>query len=326
VSATVLDDIRTRCAQVAGAARHVQIDGDALDRYAGSFPVDLVDAPFADPAHEPHGDAETTAAFVVALDAINFGSGWFPVLRKRPGMSGYHTVAASLQDLVASTGPLTSDRLRSFTTGEICRVVDQDPDGEAAELMALFATAWNDLGRLVDGRFDGSFTAMIEHADHSAARLVGILDQLPFFHDRSPYELPDGTTIDVPLYKRAQIVAGDLDRAFSGSGPGRFDDLDRLTIYADNLVPHVLRLDGVLGFDDELVARIDRGELLASGEGAEIEIRAVAVHAVELIGERLRAAGHPGATAGRLDYVLWNRGGGPAYKARPRHRCRCVFY
>jgi hypothetical protein len=326
VSATVLDDIRTRCAQVAGAARHVHIDGDALDRYAGAFPVDLVDAPFADPAHQTRGDAEATTAFVVALDAINFGSGWFPVLRKRPGMSGYHTVAASLQDLVASTGPLTSDRLRSFTTGEICRVFDQDPDGEAAELMALFATAWNDLGELVDDRFDGSFTAMVEHADHSAARLVGILDQLPFFHDRSPYELPDGTAIDVPLYKRAQIVAGDLDRAFSGSGPGRFDDLDHLTIYADNLVPHVLRLDGVLEFDDELVTRIDRGERLVSGEAAEVEIRAVAVHAVELIGRQLRAGGHPGATSGRLDYVLWNRGGGSVYKARPRHRCRCVFY
>ena len=326
MSPTVLDDIRTRCARVAGAARDVHIDGDTLDRYAASFPVGLVDAPFADPAHEPHGDAEATAAFVIALDAVNFGSGWFPVLRKRPGMSGYHTVAASLQDLVASTGPLTGTRLRSFTTAETCRIFGQDPHGEAAELMALFASAWNDLGRLVDDGFDGSFIAMVEDADHSAARLVGILDELRFFHDRSPYELPDGTTLDVPLYKRAQIVAGDLDRAFAGAGPGRFDDLDRLTIYADNLVPHVLRLDGVLTFAPRLVARIDRGELLRSGEPAEVEIRATAIHAVELIGARLRAAGHSDATSGRLDSVLWNRGGGATYKARPRHRCRCVYY
>jgi hypothetical protein len=27
-----------------------------------------------------------------------------------------------------------------------------------------------------------------------------------------------------------------------------------------------------------------------------------------------------------LDNWLWNRGKAPAYKARPRHRCRCVFY
>ncbi len=241
-------------------------------------------------------------------------------------MSGYHTVASSLQDVAAATGPLTAARLRSCTTAQVCDIFGQDPAGEAAELMALFAAAWHDLGDLVEQRFDGSFTALIESADHSAARLVGTLDRLPFFHDRAAYELPDGTTIDVPLYKRAQIVAGDLDRAFAGSGAGRFDDLDRLTIYADNLVPHVLRLDGVLAFDEELVRRIDRGDLLESGEPAEVEIRAVAVHAVEQIGEQLRAAGHARATSGRIDYVLWNRGAGAGYKATPRHRCRCVFY
>lgn len=326
MTSTVLDDIRTRCAEVAAVARQVHIDRDALGRYAASFPVELLDAPFDDPAHEDRDDAEATAAFVIALDTINFGSGWFPVLRKRPGMSGYHTVASSLRDLVETTGPLTGARLRSSTPAEVCEIFGQDPDGEAAELMGLFTSAWHDLGELVERRFDRSFTSLIESADHSAARLVGTLDQLPFFHDRASYELPDGTTIDVPLYKRAQIVAGDLDRAFAGSGPGHFDDLDRLTIYADNLVPHVLRLDGVLGFDDELVQRIDRGDLLESGEPAEVEIRAVAVHAVELIGEQLRAAGQARATSGRLDYVLWNRGAGPRYKASPRHRCRCVFY
>ena len=27
-----------------------------------------------------------------------------------------------------------------------------------------------------------------------------------------------------------------------------------------------------------------------------------------------------------LDTWLWDRGQAPEYKARPRHRCRCVFY
>ncbi len=41
---------------------------------------------------------------------------------------------------------------------------------------------------------------------------------------------------DRGFYKRAQIVASDLALA----GVARFADLDRLTIFADNLVPHVL--------------------------------------------------------------------------------------
>ena len=54
-------------------------------------------------------------------------------------------------------------------------------------------------------------------------------------------------------------------------------------MFADNLVPHVLRLDGVLWFDPELVARIERGELIEHGSPEEVEIRACAVHAVELL-------------------------------------------
>jgi hypothetical protein len=31
-------------------------------------------------------------------------------------------------------------------------------------------------------------------------------------------------------------------------------------------------------------------------------------------------------TARELDYILWNRGSGEAYKTLPRHRTRTVFY
>jgi hypothetical protein len=99
-----------------------------------------------------------------------------------------------------------------------------------------------------------------------------------------------------------------------------FDDLDRLTIFADNLVPHVLRVDGVLRYDAELAAKIDAGELLEAGSPEEVEIRACAVHAGELIAARLAV---PPRT---LDGWLWNRGQAPRYKTRPRHRARTIFY
>ena len=62
----------------------------------------------------------------------------------------------------------------------------------------------------------------------------------------------------------------------------RFHDLDRLTIFADNLVPHVLRCDGVLVYDARLAAHIDAGRELRPGP-QEREIRACAVHACELL-------------------------------------------
>ena len=103
------------------------------------------------------------------------------------------------------------------------------------------------------------------------------------------------------------------------AGVADFYDLNDLTIFADNLVPHVLRVDGVLAYDPDLSARIDREELLPPGD-EEREIRACALHACEAIAAKLRVPPR------MLDVWLWNRGQGPRYKALPRHRTRTVFY
>ncbi|MBV9198087.1 MAG: hypothetical protein JO168_28485, partial [Solirubrobacterales bacterium] len=89
----------------------------------------------------------------------------------------------------------------------------------------------------------------------------------------------------------------------------------------DNLVPHVLRLDGILTFDRGLVERIEREALIEHGSPEEVEIRACAVHSVELI-----VAARPGACAAEVDQLLWLRGGERRYKAVPRHRSRCTAY
>ncbi len=127
--------------------------------------------------------------------------------------------------------------------------------------------------------------------------------------------------VEVPFLKRAQIAAADLHRA----GSARFADLDRLTMFADNLVPHVLRLDGVLVLDPGLVARIESGQLIEHDSREEIELRACALHAVELIVAALQRIGAP-STAAEVDQLLWTRGQGPRYKAVPRHRSRCTAY
>ena len=124
-------------------------------------------------------------------------------------------------------------------------------------------------------------------------------------------------TWEDPLFKRAQIASWDLHRR--GIAPA--GDVDRLTMFADNLVPHVLRLDGVLRFAPGLVDRIERGELLAHGSAEELEIRACGLQAVDRL-----VAVHGGTTAAEVDETLWNRGAMPRYKAVPRHRCRCTAY
>ena len=316
--ATVFDRIRGRCAEVAARADHVRIDEDGLAAFAETLEMDVPDD---DPGHDRLGDDESATAYVMALDAINFGSGYFPYIRKRPEHSGYHTVAASLRDHVLDTGPISVTWLRQLTDTQCAELFGQSLDEPLpAELMGHFASALRDLGGFVDRVGGGSFLAVVAGAERSAARLVEMLDEMPAYHD-----VHDHRGLEVPLYKRAQITAFDLASAFDGTGPGEFGDLDRLTMFADNLVPHVLRVEGALRFSDELVARIDAAEDIASGSEPEVEIRACGVHAVEMLVDELRTRGVD-TTAGRLDGALWRMGGEDRYKALRRHRTRCVFY
>ncbi len=314
----VFDRIRASCARVAAAATHVAIDHDRIERYAAELADEAVTPASGASAT---GDDEATAAFTITLDAVNFGSGYFPWLHKRPGLSGFRTVAATLTDQTAARGPIRAGWLRSLDASTCARVFEQQLDeGPVEELMTLFAAALNDLGRLVGELGGDTFVGLVERADHSAAALLALLDRMPYYHDVHAH--PAG---EVLLYKRAQITAHDLAIAFDHRGPGRFDDIDRLTMFPDNLVPHVLRLDGVLRFADDLVARIEAVDDIGVGTVEEVEIRACGLHAVELLVKELGRIGRP-ITAGDLDTILWNRGAGPLYKAHPRHRTRCVYY
>jgi Potential Queuosine, Q, salvage protein family len=287
------DDVRAQCAAIAARAGFVRID---LDRIGD---VEPGPSPTLDPErHYLEGTREDVAAYLLTLDTINFGSGWFPTLRKRDGCSGYLTVAWALADHWRAHGPWSSEELAGLDAPTVAEVLGQDPEHE---LMGLYAGALRDLGGFLGPR---SALALIESVDRSAERLAEALaGGMAYFHDP-------------PFFKRAQITPSDLALA----GVAEFDDLDRLTIFADNLVPHVLRVDGVLRYDPDLAARIDAGDLLEAGSPEEVEIRACAVHAGELIAARL---GVPPRT---LDAWLWNRGQAPRYKARPRHRARSVFY
>jgi hypothetical protein len=271
-------EVRRHCAQIANTARHVRIDLDA--------PVELGGVAGLDPElHFLEGEPEDVARYVLILDAINFGSGYFDELQT--------TTDAITERLTAHArahGPWTTDELQAADTATVAATLGLEP---GHRLSALYAEALNQLGAWLPDNPLG------RTADDLARRLT----QMPFFADHG-------------FYKRAQIAANDLHLA----GVVDFPDVDELTIFADNLVPHVLRLDGVLVYDDALAAAVDRREELPAGSPYERELRACAVHACEALAAR---AGVPPRI---LDNWLWNRGQHPPYSERPAHITKTVFY
>jgi hypothetical protein len=286
------DSVRAHGAQIAAAARSVRIDLDALDALAPGDPPELDRQ-----RHYLEGPQGDVASYLLVLDAINFGSGWFPTLHKRPRSSGYFTVAWGLADRWRAGAGWTNEHLRAMRAEEVADTLGQPRDHE---LMALYAQALRELGGFLGDRHA---LDVIAEARGSAQRLAEIL--------------AGGMTMwqDTGFYKRAQIAPSDL----ALGGVAEFGDLDALTIFADNLVPHVLRCEGVLVYDERLAAHIDAGRPLRPGP-QEREIRGCAVHACALIAHRT------GMSERDIDNALWYRGQRAEYKARPRHRCRTVYY
>jgi len=307
------DQVRSACAWVAGRARSCRIETDAIAAYAAALP-ESSDSPQPDPATELlEGDREVRAAFVLCLDAINFGSGWWPTIRKRAGHSGYFTIAAGLTERFRERGAWSAGELTRISAAEIAAVLGQDAQHP---LMADYAAALRDVGEHLESEHDGRFENLVEAAAGSATQLAALLAAWNAFADTSIYE-----GRPVPFFKRAQIAAADLDRM----GIAKLRDIDRLTAFADNLVPHVLRVDGLLRLDLALEEKIEAGELLEHGSSEEVELRACAVHAIELLTAATGQAGQALSPA-EIDAILWNRGRAPRYKSLPRPRSRNTAY
>jgi hypothetical protein len=288
----ISDEVRAAAARIAARARLVSIDESRLSA------IEPGPAPALDPElHFLEGTPEQVATYICALDAVNFGSGWWPTITKREGLSGAMTMTAALTEQYRERQPWTAADLRQLPTTTVAATFGQPAEHE---LMQLYGHALREVGMWL-GR--GGALGRIAGARGSGQRLArNAVDNMPYFEDRG-------------LYKRAQILVHDLQLA----GVAQWDDLDRLTIFADNLVPHVLRVEGVLVYDERLAARIDAEELLPEG-GAEREIRGCAVHACELLSQRTRIPPR------QLDGWLWHRGQEPRFKALPRHRCRTTAY
>src|SRR4051794_20141227 len=208
------DRVREHAAAIAAEARHVTIELDRLGAIEPGPP------PVLDPErHYLEGSREDVARYLLTLDSINFGSGWFPTLRKRPGSSGYYTVSWALADRFRDAGPWSNTELRALGPGEVADVLGQE---RGHELMGLYARALNDLGDFLRER---SATEVVDSAGGSASRLAEALTGMPFFQDTG-------------FWKRAQITANDLALA-GGAGVCPLGDP---RVLADNIRPPVGRV------------------------------------------------------------------------------------
>src|SRR3954447_22005571 len=95
----LLDDVRSSCAAIAASARSVRIDSERFRDVRPGPP------PALDPeTHYLEGSRDDVIAYLVTLDAINFGSGWFPRCESAGGAPATSRWRGAWPTVSASTG------------------------------------------------------------------------------------------------------------------------------------------------------------------------------------------------------------------------------
>ena len=286
------DEIRAACAAVAERARRVRIREEAIEAYAATLPAESPPAPDLAPG-EPD---ERRAAFQITLNAINFGSGWFPTLRKRPGMSGFRTVEAGLR----ARGPWSADELRRARPRRGRRRARPGPgaraDGPVRDRAARARRQGPRRARRLVPRA-GALGRLGRGARDRAGVLADLVRRLALRGAPGPVlqARADRRRRPRAVRPRARRRPPPPDAVRRQPRPARAAARRRARVRRRPRRPH--RRGGA----DR--ARLARG-------GRDPRLRAARRRAAR------RRAPEP-TTATAVDNHLWHRGGGPRYKARP---------
>jgi hypothetical protein len=314
--------VRAGARFVAEASQQVSIDGEALTAYCRGLARETqVLKPEWETEFHFAGEEETTIAYVFCLDATNFCF-WGDPKWRRPyrgqWLDGYWALAAALTEEV-ETNPsfVEADNLSHLDAEGLQRVLDGTP---AIPLLEERAANLRELGWWVAGRYEGRYSNIVQAAGLDAIALVRLLvDGLSSFRDEAGYK---GQV--VPFYKRAQILAADLQGALRSHGWPALGRLDELTAFADYKLPQLLRNVGILRYAVPLAEKIDNQVPLAAGSEEEVEIRGNTVWAVELMGQELDALGLR-LPSYQIDWMLWYASQDSKHM-KPYHRTRTIYY
>ena len=306
---------------------------------------------------------ERVAAYILALDAINF---CFWPADESSDCKDYeyqdlaitltscakadHEVQQSLADqgligAISTDFVFSAKRMQAITVDEMRALLARHhPQQWVPPDLERRCQLWNEVGTVLNQKCGGSASFLVDAACGSAPALVQLLvENFPGFQDRSnttsyststtsssstsdPQEQP--TPQILHFYKRAQICVGDWNAALQL----RLNYMEQLTTFADYRVPQLLRHCNILNYHTKLANTVDAKEELPKDSVQEHSIRAATVVAVEYLVEQLNtecgdSRSEPW-TAVTADWYLWQVGEKRNAKGElePHHRVRTIYY
>jgi len=246
--------------------------------------------------------AEQVADFVLVASCLNFAFTDLTTHEVWTWMG--HSDADGLHAALHHAGPevLNGDWLATVTAESLAEILP------GIQLLDERAAILRGVGAVLVERWDGRFANVVASVSDVDSYLRLLTSEFPRLDD-------------IPFWKLAQLSAWILHI----EGAVQWPDLDRLTAFADYIVPAALRALGVLRYSDDLAHAVDTWTPVEAGSRWEVEIRAATVWACHELCLRVNELRPPelAVVDAQIDARLWL----PFHAGPIRHHLtRTIYY
>ncbi|XP_050514507.1 queuosine salvage protein [Diabrotica virgifera virgifera] len=254
----------------------------------------------------PKSTDKNAIDWIFVVDTLNFcfwhykwEEGWVV-----NGLTGYFALCGAINRAVKQGIDILNPKFYSTITKEKLAEILKSDNKVEIPLFDERLKCLHEVGNVLLEKFDGSFENVVKKANHSAKTLLNlVVENFQCFKDEADY---NGQRVS--LYKRAQILVGDIWACFENKDLGYFEDIEEITAFADYRVPQTLLWYGALEYQEDLQAYLDDNVIFKNGDDEEIEIRGCTIHAVELLKEYVAKKLSTNKTINSIliDHFLWD--------------------
>jgi len=145
------------------------------------------------------------------------------------------------------------------------------------------------VGPVLAARYGGRFHNFVKSCsprlyDNGNGLIDRLVQEFPRFNDVSDY---DGHTIK--FYKLPQLGLWFIYSSLRKTGQFPIEDLEKMTVFSDYIVPVALRLLGIVSYSPALENAINTHQMVPRDSRWEVEIRAHCIYASALLCEEINA-------------------------------------
>jgi Potential Queuosine, Q, salvage protein family len=322
----VLDSLRP----VIGNSRDVRTNVEKITEVAGWMGYEELPLPeFTLPFGVGAGDAKEAIDFILVADSIDTAFTDFSTSEKfQVDFAGQHwsdseAEFACLKRALDSGKPILDGKyLAKISRSELD---DLFSGNIKMPMLDEKLAVLHEVGAVLAEKYDGRFHKFVQACsprlyDHGNGLIERLVKEFPRFNDVSEFE-----GHEIKFYKLAQLGVWMLYSTLHKSGKFRLDDPEKMTAFADYIVPVALRLLGMTSYSPELENAINTHQLIARDSRREIDIRAHCLYATALLTEEVNKLRGPKEQViiPQIDARLWTHYHTTSW---PHHLTQTIMY